>query len=62
MSTEEDYAVALSVPLLLRLLEFAREDANSDLDLHFIAENVVKVGDHKSHLTMKDYDEILVGT
>lgn len=62
MSTEEDYAVAMSVPLLLRLLEFAREDANSDLDLHFIAENVVKAGDHKSHLTMKDYDEILVGT
>jgi hypothetical protein len=62
MSTIEEYAVALSVPLFIRLLEFAREDANSDLDLHFIAENVVKCGDHKSHLTMKDYDNILQGT
>jgi hypothetical protein len=58
--TPEDYAVAMSVPLFIRLLEFAREDAHSDLDLHFVAENVVRLGEAKSHLTMKDYDDIVL--
>lgn len=40
MSTET--VLEVNVPLLLRLLEYAREDANSDLDLHFLTENLVK--------------------
>lgn len=55
---EREYSVHLGVPLLLRLLEFAREDSKSDLDLHFLTENVIKLsGTHP--LTMKDYDEIV---
>lgn len=40
-NNDQDIA-KLSIPLLLRLLEFAREDSKSDLDLHFVVENVVK--------------------
>ena len=60
-----DY-VALDIPLFIRLLEFAREDANSDLDLHVITENILRIQQGKnesnqagSFLTMKDYDSIV---
>ena len=48
--------IDLSVPLLIRLLEFAREDSKSDRDLHFIAEYVSQ-GDRD--WTMRDYDAII---
>lgn len=56
---EKEYSVHLGVPLLLRLLEFAREDSKSDLDLHFLAENVIKLSSPTHALTMKDYEEIV---
>lgn len=46
----------LSVPLLIRLLEYARESAKSDLDLHYIAEALMSKDQHWS---MKDYDAII---
>ena len=58
MTTE--LVLRLNVPLLLRLLEYAREDANSDLDLHFLVENLVKHSDPHNHLTMKDYEQLVV--
>lgn len=54
-----EFGVTLNVPLLLRLLEFAREDSRSDLDLHFVAENVVKLSHKDKVLTMKDYEDIV---
>ncbi len=58
MSTE--LVLRMNVPLLLRLLEYAREDAHSDLDLHFLTENLVKHSDQHSYLTMKDYEQLVV--
>lgn len=55
----EDYVVHLTVPLFLRLLEFAREDSHSDLDLHFVAENVIKLTNPGESLSMKDYKLIV---
>ena len=59
-----DY-VALDIPLFVRLLEFAREDAKDDLDLHFITENILRIQQGKnesnqagSFLSMEDYDAI----
>ena len=49
----------LSIPLLIRLLEFAREDAKNDLDLHFVVENVIKQHSRRPWLNMEDY-KILV--
>ena len=60
-----DY-VALDVPLFVRLLEFAREDAKSDLDLHVVTENILRIQQGKnesnqagSFLTMQDYASIV---
>jgi hypothetical protein len=52
----EEPVVHLSVPLLLRLLEYSREDANSDLDLHFVVENILK---HNCVLDMNHYKELV---
>lgn len=59
MSTET--VLEVNVPLLLRLLEYAREDANSDLDLHFLTENLVKHSTPGTALTMKDYPQLVEG-
>lgn len=56
----DELVLRLNVPLMLRLLEFAREDANTDLDLHFLTENLVKHNDQASYLSMKDYDQLVV--
>lgn len=52
-------AVKLDVPLLIRLLEYAREDANSDLDLHDLAEKLVARGTRGKTLSMKDYEYVV---
>lgn len=35
--------VHLDVPLFIRLLEFAREEAKDDIDLHVITENINRI-------------------
>jgi hypothetical protein len=55
---EED-VITLNVPLMIRLLEYAREDANKDVDLHIIAENLVDLSEEGDVLEMKDYPEIV---
>lgn len=61
--TKEKYhdedVVHLNVPLFIRLLEFAREDARSDVDLHFVAENIVKLTRRNKYLVMDDYKYIV---
>lgn len=49
--------VELNVPLLIRLLELAREDVKSDADLHRIVEKLIDIR-NKGVLTMDDYDFI----
>ena len=56
----DELVLRLNVPLMLRLLEYAREDANTDLDLHFLVENLVKLNNDNSYLAMKNYPEIVV--
>lgn len=53
---EETDSIELSVPLFIRLLEFAREDAKTDMDLHFVAENLANL---KRCATMDDYENLL---
>lgn len=52
-------SVKIDVPLLIRLLEYAREDANSDLDLHDLAEKLVDRGRRGKTLSMKDYEFVV---
>lgn len=48
----------LTVPLLIRLMEYSREDAKSDMDLHQVAERLSNLRNRLA--TMDDY-EYLVG-
>jgi hypothetical protein len=49
--------ITLDVPLLTRLLEFAREDIKSDEDLHKVITNMVNLK-NQGTLGMDHYDHI----
>lgn len=54
--------VLVDVPLMIRLLEYAREEATSDVDLHNLASKLItKSNKWKSWkpLTMADYENIV---
>lgn len=51
--------VTFDVPLFIRLLEFAREDATDDQTLHKVTENIIKMCEDGQVLTMDDYDSIV---
>jgi hypothetical protein len=50
--------VSVDVPLLIRLLEYAREDAQTDMDLHNVAERAIRLSQEGRTLNMQDYDNI----
>ena len=52
-------SIKLSIPLLIRMMEYAREDAKDDLDLHFAAENMIELAKDNKTLSMKDYAQII---
>jgi hypothetical protein len=51
--------ITLDVPLFIRLLEYAREDAKTDMDLHNVAEKAIELSSTGNTLTMTDYDKIV---
>ena len=51
--------ISVDVPLFIRLLEYAREDAQTDMDLHDVAENIISLAASGKTLTMADYDSII---
>jgi hypothetical protein len=51
--------IKVDVPLFIRLLEYAREDAQTDMDLHDVAENIISLSASGKTLTMTDYDSII---
>lgn len=57
-SNPED-VVKMDVPLLIRLLEYSREDANSDLDLHKLAERITSMCSNDTVLGMAQYDQLV---
>ena len=56
---EEAECCRLSIPLILRLFEFIREDTTSDEDLHFMAERIQELGWDGLRLTMNQYSSII---
>jgi hypothetical protein len=48
----------MDVPLFIRALEFSREDAKSDLTLHEIAENAIRLTKEYGTLSMDNYYDI----
>jgi hypothetical protein len=51
--------VTIDIPLLIRVMEFAREDAKTDMDLHLAAENMIKLSQDDRTLDMTDYNSII---
>jgi len=51
--------ISVDVPLFIRMLEYAREDAKTDMDLHDVAEKAVALSITGRTLNMGDYDSIV---
>jgi len=51
--------ISMDVPLFIRMLEFAREDASTDMDLHDLAQKAIKMSGEGEPLTMMHYDELV---
>ena len=51
--------ITMDIPLFLRMLEYSREDASQDMDLHDVTEKANSLGKEKGILSMEDYDEIV---
>ena len=54
-----DCDIKLSESLFIRLLEFAKEDAKDDVDLHKVAENVARICAEGRCASIEDYANIL---
>jgi YD repeat-containing protein len=48
--------LTMGVPLFIRMLEYAREEARTDADLHHVTKKMLDMG---GTVTMDDYDEIM---
>ena len=57
-SNPED-TITVDVPLFIRLLEYAKEDAKTDMDLHVVAETIVELSKEGRVLSMEDYSKIV---
>jgi hypothetical protein len=51
--------ITMDVPLFIRMLEYAREDASQDVDLHDVTEKAVVLNKDMDVLTMDSYDSIV---
>jgi hypothetical protein len=54
----ETDTISLTVPLFIRMLEFAKEDAKTDMDLHKATENILDMQDDDV-LDMDSYEDIV---
>ena len=51
--------IRVDVPLMIKLLEYAREDASSDMDLHVLTTNMIAMSEYGRVLTIADYEELI---
>jgi len=54
--------ISMDVPLFIRLLEWAKEDSETDMQLHKVAENLVAMSAEGKTLSMEEYENALKGT
>jgi len=54
--------ITMDIPLFLRMLEYSREDAEQDLDLHDVTEKANKLGKERGILQTDDYEDIVGAT
>ena len=51
--------IKLDVPLFLRLMEYSREDASTDMDLHNVTDKLIKLSSNGQTLNMTHYSSIV---
>ena len=51
--------VTMDIPLLLRVLEYAKEDAKTDMDLHNVTDMLINLSKEGQTLSMDQYDQIV---
>ena len=51
--------IRVDIPLMIRLLEYAREEASKDADLHLLTENMIDMSANGRVLTMNDFENII---
>lgn len=56
--TDKEDTITFDIPLLIRMLEYAKEDAKTDMDLHKVTEKLINIR-NKGTLTMADYDFVV---
>jgi hypothetical protein len=49
----------VNVPLMLKLLEYAKEDVNSDMELHEMVENMLDLSNPSVILDLTDFEDIV---
>jgi hypothetical protein len=57
-AVDEKDTVTMDIPLLIRVLEYAREDAKTDMDLHKVVENLINMRGEGA-LSMDMYNKII---
>lgn len=55
--TDKKDTITFDIPLLIRVLELAREDVKTDVELHQVVERLINIRD-RGILTMDDYNYI----
>lgn len=55
----EQAGCLLTIPLILRLFEYVRENSPSDEDLHFMAERISELANDGVRMTMNQYQSII---
>lgn len=51
--------ITMDIPLFIRMMEYAREDAKTDMDLHNVTERAIQLMQKHEHLCMQNYDELV---
>lgn len=57
-SVQPQSSIKMDVPLFIRVLEYSREDAKTDQELHQLAERAASMSNDKT-LTMEDYEALV---
>ena len=53
--------ITMDVPLFLRMMEYAKEDAKTDMDLHDVTERAIKLMQEHGWLCMDNYHDLVGG-
>lgn len=53
--------VTMDVPLFLRMMEYAKEDAKTDMDLHDVTERAIELMKQHDYLCMDNYSDLVGG-